>query len=84
MSIFESKAKESENRLRKVLISDKHFNPEYIKKVIKSDIFYLLKNYAEIQPEDLTVNIDVTKNGEYDFVIKARVNRLKIFGSLPD
>ena len=84
MGIFTSKAKESAERLKKVLIADKHFNPEYIKKVIVSDLYLLLNNYAEIKPEDLDFNIEIDKNGDYLFSLKTKTSRLKIFGSLPD
>ncbi len=84
MGFISSKAKESEERLRKVLIADKHFNPENVKRVITSDVFMLLNNYAEIKPENLELDIEITDNGDYVFNIEARCSRLKIFGSLPD
>lgn len=84
MALFSSNAKESEKRLKKVLISDKHFNPEAIKKVVKSDIYYLLNNYAEILPDNLDFNIEINEQGDYIFKIVAKCSRIKIFGSLPD
>ena len=41
--MFNNTAKVGVDRLKKVLISDKYFNPERIKEVIKSDILYVLK-----------------------------------------
>lgn len=79
-----SKAKECENRLHKVLIADKHFNPESIKRVMQSDLYYLLSNYAEVNPENFEFDIDINSKGEYEFSFKAKCNRLKIFGSLPE
>lgn len=84
MGFIFSKAKESEDRLRKVLIADKHFNPENLKRVISSDIFQLLNNYGEIRPENLEFDIEITDNGDYIFNITAKCNRLKVFGCLPD
>lgn len=84
MKFLKSNAKESEDRLKNVLIADKHFNPESIKKVIQTDIFYLIRNYAEVSPENLDFNIDIDKNGDYIFSFFAKCSRLKIFGSLPD
>ena len=36
------------NRLDNVIKKDKQINPQYMKEVIKSDIFYLLNNYFEV------------------------------------
>ena len=41
--LFKTPAKVGVDRLKRVLISDKHFNPERIKEVIKSDILYILR-----------------------------------------
>ena len=77
-------AKQSEERLKRVLIADKHFNPEYLKKIVSSDLYVLLNNYAEIRPEDLNFDVSVSKDGDYIFSFKAKSGRLKIFASLPD
>lgn len=82
--MFKSNANESAERLKKVLIADKHFNPEYIKRVILSDLYSLLNNYADIKPENLNLDIEIDKNGDYIFKFNAKTSRLKIFGSLPD
>jgi len=37
---------EVEERLNRALVLEKHFNPEKIRNVIKSDIFNVLKNYG--------------------------------------
>lgn len=84
MSIFKSNAKETADRLQKVLIADKHFNPEFLKKVMVSDLFMLINNYAEIKPENLNFSIEINKEGDYIFKFDAKCERLKIFGSLPD
>jgi len=81
---FETPASENINRLKRVLIADKHFNPENIKRVIRSDVYNLLKNYADIMPEDVFLDIEITGGGEYEITIKAECKRLKIFGALPD
>lgn len=81
---FETQASENVNRLKRVLIADKHFNPESIKRVIKSDEYNMLKNYADILPEDIFLDIDITNSGEYEITVKAHCKRLKIFGALPD
>lgn len=85
MGIFYSQnAKEDADRLKRVLIADKHFNPERIKQVIKSDIASILKNYAVLDAENLFIDIEINSNGSYHFKIDAIADNIKIFGALPD
>ena len=81
--IFE-RVQSDEERLKNVLISDKQFSPEKVKKVLKSDIYSLLSNYCNLLPENLSVGVDILEDGSYKFCIVATSDRLKIFGSLPD
>ena len=64
-------------RLRNVLKIDKRDNPNKIINVLKSDILYVLKNYMEINSDNLEVNINITSVGTYNITILANVNRLK-------
>lgn len=85
MSLFyNSTANKDAERLKHVLIADKHFNPENITQVIKSDIFHLLSSYACLNSEDVFVSIQLNSNGSYHFKIEAECSDLKIFGALPD
>ena len=71
-------------RLKKVLISDKHFNPERLKDVMKSDILAVLQNYTDITSDNLKFNIEVDQMGKYKILINADCSRLKFLGSMPD
>lgn len=82
--IFHQTAKDDENRLKHILIADKHFNPERIKQVIKSDIYHLLSDYAIINGDDIYIDIEINSSGFYHFKIDAVAKNLKIFGALPD
>ena len=82
--IFERVQDSAEERLKKVLISDKQFCPDRIKKVLKSDLYSLFSNYCILSPENLYVDIEVLKDGSYKFEVQLTTDRLKIFGSLPD
>lgn len=85
MGLFvKQNAKEDEERLKHVLIADKHFNPDRIKQVIKSDIYHVLENYAHINGDNIYVDIEITPSGAYHFKIDAISQNLKIFGALPD
>jgi septum formation topological specificity factor MinE len=72
----------SKERLEKVLIADKHFNPSKISKVMKSDLFFLLKNYSDVTEDNLKLEINVDEMGSYNIVINATCNRLKKLGSI--
>lgn len=82
--IFERVEDGAEERLRKVLISDKQFSPDRIEKVLRSDMYMLFSNYCVMSPENLQVAIEVQKDGTYKFMVEVKSNRLKIFGSLPE
>lgn len=81
--IFEREMNDVE-RLKNVLISDKQFSPDFIEKVLKSDIYSLLNNYCVLSPENVSVKVDVQDDGTFKFNVVATSNRLKIFGNLPD
>ena len=55
-----------ENRLKNMLVSDKRENPERIKRVLKSELLNVLKNYFEIACEDLILDIIIREDGKYD------------------
>ena len=82
--IFNRNQEKNLERLQNVLISDKQFSPQKLEKVLKSDMYNLLSNYCTLNPEDLSIKVEVQKDGTYKFLFVARSNRLKIFGSLPD
>lgn len=71
-------------RLKNVLISDKHFNPEKIKEVVKSDMVSVLSSYADVNTDSLVFDIIVDDEGTYFIKLECFAKRLKIFGHLPD
>ena len=71
------------NRLDNVIKKDKQLNPQYMKDVIKSDIFYLLNNYFEVEYDDINISIDLTDNNMYSINIKAIGDRMKAMQILP-
>ena len=70
-------------RLNNVIKKDKQINPQYMKDVIKSDVFYLLNNYFEAEFDDISISIDVTENNMYSININAVGDRLKAMSVLP-
>ena len=71
------------NRLKQVLVIDKQINTSLIN-VIKSDLLYALKNYMEINSDDLNVEIFIDDYGFYDLKVNAKVRRVKTFNSLKE
>ncbi len=71
-------------RLNEVIKKDKQINPQYMKDVIRSDIFYLLNNYFEVEYDDVKVAIDVDNNNKYTMSIVAVGDRLKAMQIIPN
>ncbi len=69
------------NRLNNIIEKDKKTNPQYLINVIKSDFFYLISNYFEVDFDDINVNID-TDNGKYVITLSATGERMKIMKSI--
>ncbi len=70
-------------RLKKILINDKHFQPSRFNDLIKSEIFRCLSSYMEIAPENVMTNISIDEEGNYVLRCKVKCKRLKIMGILP-
>ena len=71
------------NRLDNVIKKDKKINPQYMKDVIKIDIFYLLNNYFEVEYNDIDIDIDLTENNLYSLTIVASGDRMKAMQIIP-
>ncbi len=67
------------DRLKSVLKRDKEDSPKYVKDVIKSDFFYLINNFFEVEFNDIDIAIDVDCNNKYSINISAMGDRPKIF-----
>ena len=71
------------SRVDNVIKNDKKINPQYMKDVIKSDIFYLLNNYFEVEFNDINITIDLNENNLYSININAIGDRMKAMSILP-
>ncbi len=69
-------------RLKQVLINDKHYNPDRLNDVLSSDIFKLLSNYMDITNADMLSKITIDEQGNYVLRCKVVCKRLKIMGLL--
>ena len=66
--------------LMKILVTEKRFNSQKIDKVMASDIFNVVKNYLEIEREDLKTQLVLDDDGCYVFRCKVKAKRVKVFG----
>ena len=72
------------SRLNDVLKKDKELNPTYITDVVKSDVYYMINNYFEVEFSDVAVKIDVDNHNQYNIVIDIKGDRLKIMRTIPN
>lgn len=70
---------EIEERLTKALVLEKHFNPDRIRSVLKSDIFTMLKNYGDIDNKEFSFDIVILDDANYEIEFKAKLNNIKTF-----
>ena len=61
-------------RLDRVINKDKETNPKYLRQVIKSDFFYLISNYFEVDFEEIEVDITVDDNRSMRLCSTVRVS----------
>ena len=71
------------NRLDNVIKKDKKTNPQYMKEVLKSDIFDLLNNYFDVNFSDINIDIDLNNSNLYLITINALGDRMKTLKILP-
>ena len=70
-------------RLGSIVNKDKKTNPNYIIDVIKSDIYYLLNNYFEVDFDTISVNIELIEE-KYKISVSALGERQKMMKVLPE
>ena len=70
-------------RLGSIVQKDKKTNPNYIIDVIKSDIYYMLNNYFEVDFDTISVNIELIEE-KYKISVSALGERQKMMKVLPE
>lgn len=69
-------------RLDSVIIKDKETNPKYLSRLIKSDFFYLISNYFEVEFDDIDVDISLNDNNKYVITLNCLGERVKLMKSI--
>ncbi len=70
-------------RLDNIVQKDKENNPKYLIDVIKSDFFYLINNYFEVDFEDIALDIRL-KDNSYEIIVNCIGDRMKVAKTLPE
>lgn len=70
-------------RLKAVVNKDKLNNPKYLLDIIKSDFYYLISNYFEVDFDNISVEIS-TENNQYIISLNCIGDRIKMVRTLPD
>ena len=70
-------------RLDNLIQKNKETNPKYLINVIKSDFYYLINNYFEVDFDDIFVDINV-ENNLYSISINSKGDRIKLMKSIPN
>ena len=70
-------------RLDNIIQKDKENNPKYLINVIKSDFYYLINNYFEVDFNDIDVEISLV-DAAYQIEIKTKGDRIKFMKTIPN
>ena len=70
-------------RLDNIIQKDKENNPKYSINVIKSDFYYLINNYFEVDFNDIDVEISLVDSA-YQIEIKTKGDRIKLMKTIPN
>lgn len=66
------------SRLKDVIKKDKEESPSFVKDVIKSDFFYLINNFFEVDFCNIDINIEVNEKNMYNISLQAVGDRAKL------
>jgi len=69
-------------RLNSIILKDKETNTKYLIEVIKSDLYYLLNNYFEVDFNDINIDISLEKD-KYLISANCLGDRIKLVKVLP-
>lgn len=65
-------------RINNLIKADKKENPEKLIKLIKSEIMYVLKNYMDLNFDDIKLDIGIDNDGKYLLNMTCLANRIFI------
>ena len=72
----------TDNRIKQLLINDRKDNPNKLIGLIKSEIFFILKNYMDVKIDDLILDIGIDNNGKYVLNLSCETSRVYMVNHL--
>ena len=70
-------------RLENITKKDKDSNPKCLTEIIKSDFFYLISNYFEVDFNDINITVG-ENNNKYTITVTCLGDRIKLMRSIPE
>ena len=70
-------AKRGVERIKKVILQDRTGAQDNVLAVIKSDVFEVLDDYFEVNPQSVTADIGLDVQGTYEIRLSARAFRVR-------
>ena len=71
------------SRLNQMMQNDKSTNPKYLIRVIKSDFYYMISNFFEVDFDDIDIDIGL-EGDRYLIKINTYGDRMKTIKSMPE
>lgn len=71
-----------QTRTQKVLYADKLISPQMFKQTIKIEVFAVLKQFMELNYEDIGLSVMVDPTGKYKISIVAQTQKIKPIGQI--
>ena len=68
---------QTKNRIKKILFADKLACPSALRQTLKIEIYGVLKNFLEVQYNNLNVNLNLLQSGDYQINITASASKIK-------
>ena len=66
-----------EKRLKNIMITDKKDNPVRIERVLKAELINVVRNYFEVNNDDIELSILINGNGLYDIQVNILSRAIK-------
>ncbi len=71
------------SRLNSIIEKDKTTNTKYLLRVLKSDFYYMISNYFEVDFEDIDIDISLVGD-KYKISISSLGDRMRTVKSMPE
>lgn len=70
------------DRARKILYADKLIKPNMFKQALKLEVFAVLRQFMEIEQDDISLSIMIDPTGKYKIKLIAETSQIKPVGQI--